>query len=379
MPEIYINQDINYSIGKIFNSLPDTEKIAIIRGNKSFPADVFSHSINLDKRNRSFIEIQAPWTNPKFPEIINGLEILWDFKPDLIIGCGGGSVMDAAKILRYFSSARCEHDQLERILQGECTSFAGDSNVKLLLMPTTAGSGAQATSFSVVYFGSTKYSFPTSSLLPDFVIAGPELIRNAPPNVLASSAMDAIAQSIESIWARNATMQSKKFAFKALSMMWHSAEAAILHNNLQAQENIVLGSDLAGQAINISKTTGNHALSYKITTEYDIPHGHCVGMLLPQFFCLHRRIAETDVTRGASINRVQNQIASSLGYSSFDEFFKNYYRLMANLNLDSFEIIKNKNTLDIKAIIESVNLERLKNHPVDLSVSELESLFNVEN
>ena len=185
--------------------------------------------------------------------------------------------------------------------------------------------GLKLQAFPVVYFGQEKFSFAHSSLLPDYVIADPSLVKNAPNKVLASSVMDAISQSIESIWSRGSTEKSKKLARKALLMLWKSASTAINTRNSQSLSDIVLGSHLAGKAINISKTTANHALSYKITTSHGIPHGHCVGMLLPQFFKLHEKLKQRRQAGFLeNISDTQNSIAQLLGYSEFSHFQEAY-------------------------------------------------------
>ena len=203
----------------------------------------------------------------------------------MVIGVGGGSILDTAKVMICFvGETEIDDGRIAEIIKGASFEVKASTKPKLVLLPTTAGSGAEMTHFSVVYFGSSKFSFANKAMLADLVITNPDLLLNAPNYILASSGMDAIAQSIESFWARGGNTKSRAFALSGLKLMWQSLVPAIINRKRAALEDIIKGSNLAGQAINISKTTANHALSYKITTDFGIPHGHCVGMLLLKIF-----------------------------------------------------------------------------------------------
>jgi len=157
-------------------------------------------------------------------------------------------------------------------------------------MPTTAGSGAEATNFSVIYIKGIKYSFYHPKLLAKNIICDVTLVKNAPDYIFSCSCIDALVQLIEPIWALKDSPKSNKYSFLSLNYLWHNIENAILKRDPIAIANIVKGSYYAGRTINLSKTTANHALSYKITTLYDIPHGHCLKMLLHKIIKLHEKI-----------------------------------------------------------------------------------------
>ena len=206
----------------------------------------------------------------------------------MIIGVGGGSILDIAKIISRLWKYELTTLGVDFI---KTSRFDVSKGIQTpLILTNLAGSGAEVTSFPLSTLDREIF-LRTFQSFADYVIADPSLVKNA-NKVLASSVMDAISQSIESIWSRGSTEKSKKLARKALLMLWKSASTAINTRNSQSLSDIVLGSHLAGKAINISKTTANHALSYKITTSHGIPHGHCVGMLLPQFFKLHEKLKQ---------------------------------------------------------------------------------------
>ena len=374
MTEFLINTGVFENLSKIINKYAIGKRVVIIRGMHSYPKAVIDPILQkYDCQSVDYIDGFS--SNPKIKEIEEGLERVKELNPDVFIGVGGGSIMDITKILCYFSKLECSADQRAKIIQGNDLDLPYSKKPVLILIPTTAGSGAEATAFSVVYFGDHKFSFLHPRLIADYSIADYKLIKDAPQNVLASSAMDAIAQSIESFWALGGTDTSRCLALEGIGLMWKSTIIAVKDRSPNALADIVLGSNYIGRAINISKTTGNHALSYKITTDHGIPHGHCVGMLLPKFFELHQRIGKTDPDRAKVVIAAQKQIATHLGFDEFKDFQTGYDNMLNDLNLKSFNDLNklfNFNGADIAA---SVNIHRLGNHPVELNFNDLQSIF----
>ena len=126
-------------------------------------------------------------------ELINLIVEIKIFKPDLIIAVGGGSVIDYAKL----SNVLDEENLYDKIKKNKPLYFKKKS--KLLAIPTTAGSGSEVTSSGVVYLGKIKYSVESYKMIPDYFFLFPKLIINANKKIRSSSALDGIAQSIESI------------------------------------------------------------------------------------------------------------------------------------------------------------------------------------
>ena len=162
---------------------------------------------------------------------------------DAFIAVGGGTVIDTAKLLRGFSG------------------------IPFLAVPTTAGTGAEATRFAVYYDHGKKCSADDVRYLPTDQVLIPEFCDSASAYQKASCAFDAYAQAVESLWAKGATEESKGYAHKALELMKNGQQ--------------LLGSYWAGRAIDISRTTAAHALSYYLTATYGLPHGHAVYMVFP--------------------------------------------------------------------------------------------------
>ena len=166
-------------------------------------------------------------------------------KVDAYIAVGGGTVIDTTKLLRG--------------LDGQLPPF--------LAVPTTAGTGAEATRFAVYYDHGQKMSADDVRYLPTDQLLIPEFTSTQTPYQRASTEFDAYAQAVESLWAVGATDESRSYARKALDLMSKGEQ--------------MLGSYWAGRAIDISRTTAAHALSYYMTAKYGIPHGHAVYMMFP--------------------------------------------------------------------------------------------------
>ena len=198
--------------------------------------------------------------NPKVEEVQALLDEMGSDKPAAFIAVGGGTSTDTTKLLNFAVTTRMPiHELLKR---KECPQL-----LPFLAVPTTAGTGAEATRFAVCYDGETKYSIDFPEIRPSHVLLLPELSASLPSYQKLSTNFDAYAQAVESLWAKGATEESKSYALKALDYM--------------AIEDWPLGSYWAGRAIDISRTTAAHAFSYYLTSHYGIPHGHAVYMVFP--------------------------------------------------------------------------------------------------
>jgi len=187
------------------------------------------------------------------------------FQPDMIIGVGGGSVMDMAKLLCAFAGTTDMLADLKSVVE---TGYRQERRAPhLVLVPTTAGSGSEATHFAVVYAGGTKHSVASPSLRADFVVLDPNLAVSGSAYQKATSGIDAVCQAIESIWAVGSTADSRRVAVRALTMLIPAIPSSVAGNE-QVADDVTEGSYLAGRAIDLSKPQGPmqcHMLSLSST------------------------------------------------------------------------------------------------------------------
>lgn len=308
--------------------------------------------------------------NPKIEDVERGVEIFNNNKCDFIIAVGGGSVIDIAKLILFFNNKSKPYFD----------SFKSNLNEQdkhpLIVLPTTAGSGSEATHFAVVYVNKIKFSIADNNLLPDKVLIDYDFLKSQSKNQIIYSGLDAFCQGIESFWCINSTNESIIYSTKAISYSWNNLLKAV--NGEDVFEQIAKASYYAGKAINITKTTGPHALSYTFTTNFGIPHGHAVAIFLPFFINFHKNIQEENSNDVRGHSFVLNQMLKlsnilSIDYNNFEfEVIRFFNKLGIELNF-------NKLSIDRKAFlfaVKDLNEERLKNNPRILSRKDLDNIFH---
>lgn len=326
-----MNQKLFIGKTAIAEWLSDMQTIApthcfVVRGHRSFEACGGKNVIEqLQKQTHCRItEFEDLSVNPKFEEAQVGLERLLQSKADLIVAIGGGSVMDMSKLIRHMAVEK-------------------GYSVPLYVMPTTAGTGAEATHFAVVYIDGKKQSIAADDVLPDVAVVYPPFTYSNGEYQTACAGFDAVAQAIESFWAKGATDESRAYSKKALSLLWNQLPQLVQNPTEALRDQVAEGAYWAGRAINISTTTAPHAFSYVFTSHYGYPHGHAVALTFP-FFMKLNGTQELFELLGMSAEHVIQQTEayiSALGLS-----------------------IKLPVTVDVASALQSVNLQRLANNPV---------------
>ncbi|MBX9667410.1 MAG: phosphonoacetaldehyde reductase [Candidatus Obscuribacterales bacterium] len=294
---------------------------------------------------------------------------------DLIIAVGGGRVIDLAKLVRFFSNPESNvRDYLKNQIPFRLTGAP-----PLVALPTTAGSGSEVTQFAVIYLDNLKYSVSDRSLLPDYAIVDPALTFNMPATVAASSGMDALSQAIESYWSTRSNTESRGYSRESILLAMQFLKESVLEGSREAREGMAKAALLAGKAINITTTTAPHAISYPLTTIHGVPHGHAVALTLGALFVHNAGVDEDDVNdaRGAAyVKKSISEINELLGCPS-DIASRNMLReLMQSIGLETdLRKIGVSNRADVDAIIEQINVERLRNNPRDLTRDDLQEIL----
>ena len=191
---------------------------------------------------------------------------------DAFIAIGGGTAIDTAKLLNLAIASGSPIKELLTV------KYAPERLLPFMALPTTAGTGAEATRFAVCYDGEVKYSIDVEVIRPTDAAIVPEFSATLPDYQKAATNFDAYAQAVESLWAKGATDESKGYANRALGLM--------------EKDNWPEASYWAGRAIDISRTTAAHAFSYYLTSHYGIPHGHAVYMVF-EYICRNNGHSES--------------------------------------------------------------------------------------
>ncbi|MBP6854619.1 MAG: phosphonoacetaldehyde reductase [Candidatus Pacebacteria bacterium] len=336
-------------------------KVFLVTGKKSFTESGIGSKIKellVGFEVKRFFDFD---TNPKIEDIEKGLKEFRDFSPDIIVAIGGGSVIDIAKSVGILAD---ENGSIEDFVLGKAK--LNDRKVSLVAIPTTSGSGSEATHFAAIGIGDTKYALAHPSLLPEFAIVDPELTYSLSPKITAETGADALCQAIESYWSINSTNESKEYAKESMKLSFLNLKDAVFDPNELSRSAMAKASFLAGKAINISKTTACHAFSYPLTSRYGIVHGHAVALTLPEVLLYNSEIGEVGVNDSRGVEYLKEnirEIVEVLGFenpsvaaSSLKKLFED---IGFHMSLSDFGI-KDE---DISFIIENVGYERLKNNP----------------
>lgn len=262
---------------------------------------------------------------------------------EAIVAIGGGSVIDLGKSILY----RCIENKKKL--------------PEFVAIPTTAGSGSEATQFAVVYEGQKKVSWVNGQLLPGVAVLDPELTYSLSAYQTAVSGMDALAQAIESWWSLSSTDASKLFASAAIQLWMQYFLDAVNNPTEEVREKMQLAAHQAGKAINITRTTGPHALSYYLTARHQVPHGQAVSLFLPLFFLYNQPQQEL-----CNLLKVKNEIAAK-------EFIQSVMK-KAGLAISLKELGINRDSV-INDLLESVNTERFGNNPRSFDNAALKELI----
>lgn len=215
------------------------------------------------------------------------------FKPDLVIGIGGGSCMDMAKCVAVLVT----HGGSLRDYYGE-NKIPGPV-IPVIALPTTSGTGSEVTPVAVVgdTERATKVGISSAYLIPKFAICDPELTLSCPPGLTASSGADALTHAVESFTALPRALSadltvknvfvgknvlSDTFALLAIKNIFKALPTAVQNGaDLQARERLMLAALAAGCAFGSAGTAAAHAIQYPVGNETHTPHGVGVALLLP--------------------------------------------------------------------------------------------------
>ena len=338
------------------------KKIFLLCGKKSF---VTSGAENFFKELLNKKETKLFYKNLELPildELIDIINVIKDFKPDLILAVGSGAVIDYAKIANVVDV----RDDLADLIVNYNYPFK-KKYTKLAVIPTTAGSGAEVTSNAVIYVDGIKHSFESELLLPDNFFLIPEFLISAPNKIKASAGFDAIAQALESLVSKKSNDQSVEYASKSLRVSVNSYISFLNEPNLKNATEMSRASNLAGKAISISKTTAPHATSYPFTSLFNISHGHAVGLFFENFFSfnfdnLNRSETSFDLKKRFDLIFNLFDVENINDFNSKISFIKK----QANLEDDLVKLNINIKQSSEK-IIKGINLLRLGNNPVKIN------------
>jgi alcohol dehydrogenase class IV len=350
------------------------KRIFLVTGNKSYSFCRENTVLVKILAQHDFYRFHEFSKNPKLKDLARGIRCYKKYNSDIVVAIGGGSVIDMAKLV---NSLAWQPGRLEDyILKTKKIAHKGKP---LLAIPTTAGSGSEATRFAVVYKEKKKYALEHAFLMPDVAIIDPQLSLSLPPYITAATGMDALAQAIESYWSVHANVSSKRYARKAIRIILKNLESAVCHPTRHMREGLSLAAHLSGKAINITKTTACHAISYALTSYFNIAHGHAVGLTLGDMLVYNSQVAEFDLLdkRGVLyVKKTIKEINTMLECADAEKSKKKIHSLMARIGLTlRLSALGIRTKKDIKRIARSFDPLRAANNPRQITSQAVEDIL----
>lgn len=293
--------------------------------------------------------------NPDFDQCAAGKCMFERKNCDALIAIGGGSAMDTAKGIKAMLLASSP----VAALRGE---YPGSHAYPLICVPTTAGSGSEATQTAVMYVDGQKHSLSHPMLLPQGVILDSSLLKTLPYAMKRSCALDALCQAIESFWSKSASEESRTLARKAMDDILH-VFIPYLQGDPEAARIMLTASFTAGQAIQMTRTTAAHAMSYQITKRLGYPHGDACALSLPYLWMR--------LNQDPAFQECGRLLSDIMGVEPSEAPL-----LFLGLTLDTGLTAPGCPDPELlEYLTDSVNLERLGNHPQALSRADIRDVY----
>ena len=231
------------------------------------------------KINSEIIIFDRVEADPSLKTLMGVVEVGKEFGATGVIGFGGGSSMDVAKLCALLLGSN------EDIEKAWGVANAKGPRLPLVLYPTTAGTGSEVTPISIITVGGDeKKGVSSPVILPDLAILDPDLTVGLPPHITAATGIDAMVHAIEGYASKsvNNNIMSKMLAKEALSILGRSIKKAVFEGtDINARTDMLLGSMMAGMAFGNSPVAGVHALAYPLGGTFHIPHGLSNSLVLP--------------------------------------------------------------------------------------------------
>ena len=342
------------------------KNILLVCGKSFYNLPICSLIENLQRdRNINITYYEDFSSNPKYEEVVQGVKVYCENGCDFILAVGGGSAIDVAKCIKLFATLKKDEDYLEQEII--------ENDIPLFAVPTTAGTGSEATQFAVIYVKGDKYSIEHESALPQYVLLYPDNLITLPDYQKKVTVCDALSHAVESYWSLHSSIKSRKLSEAALCLMLDHMEE-YLEGNGDVGREMMCASNLAGQAINITRTTAAHAMCYKLTTLYHIPHGHAVMMCLPEVWeYMETKMDACIDERGQKyLCEILDLLAGCLRQKTQKAAIQFLKDVRSKLGLKLAKMVEE---VPISMMVESVNLKRLQNFPIALTKEDLYRIY----
>lgn len=378
-----MSQEIQFGYGKI-NELGNALRrykpgmVFLVTGMNSYDNCGIRELVEPQLDGFNFERFSDFHTDPTVSDVEVTLDAHKSVKPDMVVSVGGGSVMDVAKMANILA-ANSQFDPVAYIMDGLPLEHRGKMHIA---MPTTAGTGSESTHFATVYKDKRKYSLSHEKhMVPDIAIIDPNLTLSMPELLTAQTGIDVLTQGIESYWAVGANDESKSYARECIALSMKNLKKVVLDPDSESRAAMSQAANLSGRAINISKTTACHTISYPFYIFYGMHHGQAVSLTLPSMLRFNGQVDGRKVIHPRGnlyVKDTMTDIYSMIGARGPDDARDKISGLMTDIGLKTRlrDIGMNSESEIDDQMMHNFSRKRLSNGPVSMSDDDIREMLH---
>ncbi|MBS6507208.1 MAG: iron-containing alcohol dehydrogenase [Paraclostridium bifermentans] len=329
---------------------------------------------NLKEANIETVIFKGVENDPSVATVRKGVEMMNEFNPDLIIGIGGGSPIDAAKAMWIF------YEYPEFTFEEAAKPFNLPElrqKAHFIAIPTTSGTATEVTSFSVITDNETGVKYPIAdyNITPDIAIVDTKLVQTMPKTLVANTGMDALTHAIEAYVSNARNPITDALAMKSIEMIYENLVKSF-NGEEQARKDMHIAQNLAGMAFSNAILGIVHSMAHKTGKIFDIPHGLANAIYLPaaiQFNSKTAKAAYADIAKRLGLaGNTEDELVNSL-VNVVKQFRKDMG--MAN-SLKEFGLSEEVFNKNLQSISETTLADPCTGtNPRQISVEEMKELF----
>lgn len=276
MPSVTSGPDALGALDTLLNGV-QAARVFIVTGPHISQTDGFSKVRKIAQTGRELLVYSETKGDPSIEQVTEMVEQARAFGADAVIGMGGGSPVDASKVV----AASLTNDGPVESMVG--TDLVQKRGAPLFVIPTTAGTGSEVTNISILTDTKEqmKKAVVSNQILPHAALLVPELTVTMPPRITAATGLDAFCHATEAYLSVKKNPYSDAMALKALGLIFRWLEKAVHEpGNLEAREGMLLASFFAGLAFTNASVTAIHAFAYPLGARHHVPHGMANALML---------------------------------------------------------------------------------------------------
>ncbi|MCS5422758.1 MULTISPECIES: iron-containing alcohol dehydrogenase [Psychrilyobacter] len=345
-----VPKDIVFGEGTLkYLSAIEGKKAVLVTGGNSMKRFGFLNQAReeLEKAGMEVMIIDGVEPNPSVNTVVDGGRKMAEFNPDWIIAIGGGSALDAAKIMWvYYENPETKFEDL---VAGKFPTLR--KKAKFIAIPSTSGTASEITAFSVITDTVNKIKYPLVSyeITPDIAILDPVIPSKTPAHITANTGMDVMTHAIESYTSTAATCYTKPLSMESIKMVFESLTSAYSDgDDIKAREDMHNASTLSGMAFTSASLGIVHSMAHKIGGELGITHGLANAVLLPYVIEYNRKSTdgfdEIEKTLGVddivtTVKELNQRVGIPLSLKEIDEVEvseENFKNVLERMSINAF-------------------------------------------